>query len=60
MKWKRVKIVNTKWIPEVITNQIIVGLTGTDEEQSDAWGFLTSDLCQLMIECRLSGGVPNG
>lgn len=60
MNWMGVKNVGTKWIPEVITSQIIAGLTGTDEEQSDAWGFLTSDLCQLMIECRLSGGVPNG
>ena len=60
MKWKKVKIVNTKWIPEVITNQIIVGLTGTGEEQDDAWDFLASDLCQLMIECRLDGGIHNG
>lgn len=60
MNWMGVKNVGTKWIPEVITSQIIAGLTGTDEEQGDAWGFLTSDLCQLMIECRLSGGVPNG
>lgn len=51
---------NTKWIPEVITNQIIVGLTGTGEEQDDAWDFLASDLCQLMIDCRLDGGVHNG
>lgn len=51
---------DTKWIPEVITNQIIVGLTGTDEEQSDAWYFLSSDMCQMLINYRFDGGAVDG
>lgn len=60
MNWRGVKNVDTKWIPEVITNQIIVGLTGNVEQQDKAWEFLSSDVCQMLIDYRFDGGAVDG
>lgn len=51
---------DVRWIPEVITDCIIVGLTGNAEQQDEAWEFLLSDVCQMLIDYRFDGGAVDG